>query len=66
MPALLETTVRFFTPESRIAWISVSRDAAQAEAAGHDHHAVLQQAGQRRRGVGIDFFHAPSASDVEP
>ena len=32
-------------------------DAAQPEAAGHDHHAVLEQAGERRRRIGIDLFH---------
>src|SRR5262249_95578 len=38
-------------------------NAAQAEAAGHDHHAVLQQAGERRPRVGIDLFHERSASN---
>ena len=33
-------------------------DAAQAETAGADQHAVLEQAGQRRLGVGIDLLHA--------
>ncbi len=32
-------------------------NAAQPEAAGHDHHAVLQQAGERRFGVRIDLVH---------
>src|SRR4029079_14533554 len=34
------------------------RDAAQAEAAGHDQHAVLEETRQRRLGVGIDLLHA--------
>jgi len=38
------------------------RNAAKPEAAGHDHHAVLEQAGERRLGVGIDFFHERSVS----
>src|SRR5262249_37070032 len=32
-------------------------DAAQAEAAGADQHAVLEQAGERRLGVRINLFH---------
>ena len=32
-------------------------NAAQPEAAGHDQHAVLEDAGQRRARVGIDLFH---------
>ena len=32
-------------------------DAAQAEAAGHDHHAVLQNAVEGRFGVGVDLVH---------
>ena len=33
-------------------------DAAQAEAARHDRHAVLEHVRQRGRGVGIDLLHA--------
>jgi hypothetical protein len=33
-------------------------DAAQAEAAGHDHHVVPQQAGERRLGVGVNLVHS--------
>ena len=32
-------------------------DAAQAEAAGHDHHAVLEDAVECRFGVGVDLVH---------
>ena len=35
----------------------VLRDAAQAEAAGHDRHVVVQEAGQRGLGVTVDFSH---------
>ena len=35
-------------------------NAAQAEAAGHDHHAVLQQPGQRGVRVRIDLIHERS------
>ena len=55
-PALLETKVRFFTPVSRMAWIRVSGMPQKAEAAGHDQHAVLQHAGERRRASGKTFF----------
>ena len=41
------------------------RDAAQAEAAGHDQHAVLEHAGERRLCVGIDFLHALPALGPE-
>jgi hypothetical protein len=34
------------------------RDTAQPEPAGHDQHAVPQQAGERGPGVGIDLVHA--------
>ena len=51
MPALLEMMVRSLTPLSRIASISADGDAAQAEPAGHDGHAVAQQARQRRRRI---------------
>ena len=33
------------------------RNAAQAEAAGHDGHAILDQVGDRRRCIFIDFVH---------
>ena len=36
------------------------RDAAQAKAAGHDHHPVMQEPGERRLGIGIDLVrHRP-------
>jgi hypothetical protein len=31
------------------------RDAAEAEAAGHDHHPVVQEPGERRLGIGVDL-----------
>src|SRR5207302_4590149 len=34
------------------------RNAAEPETAGHDQHAVFQEAGERRLGVGIELFHA--------
>ena len=37
-------------------------DAAEAEAAGHDRHAVLDRAGERLVGVGVDFFHGMKGS----
>src|SRR4030088_3457935 len=37
------------------------RDAAQPQPPAHNQHAVLEQAGERRPGVGIDLFHAPPA-----
>ena len=66
MPALLEMMVRSFTPLSRIASISARGDAAQAEAAGHDGHAVAQQAGQRGLGVRVDLVdrHGVASSQV--
>ncbi len=48
-------TVRPLTPASRIASISAVGNAAQAEAAGHDRHAVAQQPGQRRHRIRIDL-----------
>ena len=32
-------------------------DAAEAKTAGHEGHAVLDQPGHRRSGVGVNFFH---------
>ncbi len=61
MPALLETTVRFLTPASRIALDQRLGNAAEAEAARHDQHAVVQQTGQGRVRVGIDLVrHRPN------
>ncbi len=57
-PALLEMTVRFLTPESRIASDQGLGDAAETEAAGHDRHAVLEDAFERRFGVGVNLVHA--------
>ena len=42
------------------------RHAAQAEPAGHDHHAVLQDAVERRLGVGIDLFHWKNPPPKDP
>src|SRR5450759_2111543 len=44
------------------------RDATEAEPAGHDQHAVFEQAGQRRACIGINFLHAtiPLACTAAP
>ena len=42
------------------------RNAAQPEAAGHDHHAVLEHPGERGPRVGIDLVHERSLSCNAP
>ena len=54
MPALLLMTVRS-RPRIPDRLDQRRGDAAQAEAAGHDGHALVQQPGQRRGGVGVDL-----------
>ena len=60
MPALFDTTVRSLTPLFLDRLDQRRRDAAQAEAAGHDQHPVPQQPSQRRLRIGVNLVRHPS------
>jgi len=62
IPALLETMVRFLTPDSRMASIRAVGMPQSPKPAGHDHHAVFQHIGEGGFGVGVGFFHEDSRS----
>ena len=59
-PALFEITVRSLTPESRIASISASGMPHRPKPPGHDRHAVLEEPGEGRPRIRIDFLHRRS------
>ena len=50
-------TVRFLTPLRDDRVDQGLGNAAQAEAAGHDRHVVVQQARERGPGVTVDLSH---------
>ena len=56
-PALLEMTVRFFDAGVADRVDQGFGNAAQAEAARHDRHAVLENAVEGGFGVRIDLVH---------
>ena len=56
MPQLFEMMVRFLVPLRRMAGDQVLRDAAQAEAAGHQGGAV-EEVGDRLVGAGDGLVH---------
>ena len=56
-PALLETNGQILGARFAHRLDQRLRHAAEAEAAGHHRHAVLDQAGQRLVRAGVDFFH---------
>ena len=60
MPALLEIDGEIANAGFADGLDEGFRDAAKSEAPCHDHHAIVQQAGESRLGVGIDFLHALS------
>jgi hypothetical protein len=65
MPALLLAMVRSFVPASLDRVDQPLGDAAQAEPAGADRHAVEQQPVERCRGIGIHAarpLHMPRSS----
>jgi hypothetical protein len=68
MPALLETKVRSLGAALAHRLDQDVGDAAKAEAAGHDGHAVLDGAGQRGLGVRENLLHrvAFAAGTISP